>query len=226
MALVLGPPGTGKTKTIIEAVRMLKQHFAVPYPILLCTYTNVAVDNLVDGFVRHASAGSKKSKTKPLTALRIGSAGKVRSSLDEYTLESQLDKHPRAKDLANVQDRIASIQKQRKDLWARIKETRVKLGHANTTRNSQALRAKAFSAMEGIHGEAHGQGVPFASPPGQAVVQKSPTKGLAKRLENMEIHEVQLEWQETALRKKYWGMYMGMLADVVKRADVVSTLLL
>ncbi|KAH8831193.1 P-loop containing nucleoside triphosphate hydrolase protein [Flagelloscypha sp. PMI_526] len=51
-SLVQGPPGTGKTKTIIEAIRILKVHFQVPHPLLVCTYTNVAVDNLVEGFVK------------------------------------------------------------------------------------------------------------------------------------------------------------------------------
>jgi DNA polymerase III delta prime subunit len=225
MALVLGPPGTGKTKTIIEAVRMLKQHFSVPYPILLCTYTNVAVDNLVDGFVRHGSSGNDKTKAKPLKALRIGSIGKVRPSLEPYTLEAQLAIHPRAPDLAKVQERIAQTTKQRKELWERIKEIRSKLGDAHIVRNSQALRAKAFSAMESTHNsEIHGQGVPFSTPPGQGVVQKSPAKGLARRLEAMEIHEIQLEWQETAQRKRSYAMYMEMLNDIVNSADVVSAL--
>ncbi len=62
------PPGTGKTKMIIDAVNLLKVcsvrvqwmfviectmqvRFKVPQSLLLCTYTNIAVDKLVDGVV-------------------------------------------------------------------------------------------------------------------------------------------------------------------------------
>ncbi|TFY81080.1 hypothetical protein EWM64_g2933 [Hericium alpestre] len=82
-SLVHGPPGTGKTRTIIEAVRLLKVHFQVSIPLLVCTYTNVAVDNLVEGLV---AAGVKP--------LRVGYSGKVEASLYEHTLEAKLEAHP------------------------------------------------------------------------------------------------------------------------------------
>ena len=49
----------------------------------MCTYTNVAVDNLVEGLA--------KVGLKPL---RVGSDGKVRASLEQYTLEYQSEMHP------------------------------------------------------------------------------------------------------------------------------------
>ncbi|KIK92239.1 hypothetical protein PAXRUDRAFT_830143 [Paxillus rubicundulus Ve08.2h10] len=82
ISLVQGPPGTGKTKTIIEAVKLLKTHFEVHHPVLVCTYTNAAVDNLVEGF---GAAGVKP--------LRIGFRGKIKESLAEYTLDYKLDQH-------------------------------------------------------------------------------------------------------------------------------------
>ncbi|KAJ8700747.1 hypothetical protein PTI98_003744 [Pleurotus ostreatus] len=82
-SLVQGPPGTGKTKTIIETVKLLKMHFEVPHPLLVCTYTNVAVDNLVEGL---AATG--------LTPLRVGFGGKVKASLIQHTLDYKLDIHP------------------------------------------------------------------------------------------------------------------------------------
>lgn len=55
----------------------------MPHPILICTYTNVAVDNLVEGFV---NAGLK--------ALRIGPVGRTKESLTPYTYQAQIEKHP------------------------------------------------------------------------------------------------------------------------------------
>ncbi|KAF7297208.1 hypothetical protein MIND_00953900 [Mycena indigotica] len=82
LSLVQGPPGTGKTRTIIEAIKLLKLHFEVPHPLLVCTYTNVAVDNLVEGL---AAAGLKP--------LRIGFAGQVRDSLHPHTMDFKLERH-------------------------------------------------------------------------------------------------------------------------------------
>ena len=59
-----------------------KKHFAVVHPILVCTYTNVAVDNLVEGFV---AAG--------LDPVRIG-YGQTKSTFQKYSLESKTEKHP------------------------------------------------------------------------------------------------------------------------------------
>lgn len=58
-------------------------HFEVPHPLLVCTYTNVAVDNLVEGL---AATG--------LTPLRVGFGGKVKASLIQHTLDYKLDIHP------------------------------------------------------------------------------------------------------------------------------------
>jgi hypothetical protein len=54
----------------------------VVHPILVCTYTNVAVDNLVEGFV-----------TAGLDLVRIG-YGQIKSSLQEYSFESKIERHP------------------------------------------------------------------------------------------------------------------------------------
>ncbi|KAJ7634774.1 P-loop containing nucleoside triphosphate hydrolase protein [Roridomyces roridus] len=83
VSLIQGPPGTGKTKTIIETVKLLKVHFEVPHPLLVCTYTNVAVDNLVEGL---AASGVRP--------LRVGFGGQVKESLMEHTLDHKLAQHP------------------------------------------------------------------------------------------------------------------------------------
>ncbi|KAG2076441.1 P-loop containing nucleoside triphosphate hydrolase protein [Suillus decipiens] len=106
ISLVQGPPGTGKTKTIIEAVKLLKVHFEVHHPLLVCTYTNVAVDNLVEGF---AAAGVKP--------LRVGFGAKIKSSLHEYTLDAKLEAHPLKikvdqllKDQENIERKLGALE--------------------------------------------------------------------------------------------------------------------
>lgn len=77
---------------------------------MVCTYTNVAVDNLVEGF---AKAG--------LNPLRIG-FGKVRSSLREYTLDRQMETHSLAPKLKQVSEELAGLSAQYKTLMRDIAE--------------------------------------------------------------------------------------------------------
>jgi hypothetical protein len=83
ISLVQGPPGTGKTRVIVEVIKLLKQHFKVPFPIMVCAHTNVAVDNLL--------APLRKEGIK---ALRSGSSDRVRDDLKEFTLDQVEQEHP------------------------------------------------------------------------------------------------------------------------------------
>lgn len=92
--------------------------FEVPHPLLVCTYTNVAVDNLVDGL---ANAGVKP--------LRVGYSGNVRQSLLKHTLDYKLTQHPLhptlatlVEDSANIVVKIDDLWKRSKALWLKIKE--------------------------------------------------------------------------------------------------------
>ncbi|KAJ3773289.1 P-loop containing nucleoside triphosphate hydrolase protein [Lentinula raphanica] len=110
ISLVQGPPGTGKTLTIISTIKLLKVHFKVPQPLLVCTYTNVAVDNLVEGL---AKAGLKP--------LRAASAGKTRDSLAQWTLEHQLQSHPRYAEWQDLEQRAKKIKETLHDLNIKVK---------------------------------------------------------------------------------------------------------
>jgi hypothetical protein len=83
ISLVQGPPGTGKTRVIVEVIKLLKQHFKVPFPIMVCAHTNVAVDNLLAPL-----------RKEGINAIRSGSSAKVREDLKQYTVEDLEQEHP------------------------------------------------------------------------------------------------------------------------------------
>ena len=58
VALVHGPPGTGKTTTLVEFIR---QEVARGSRVLACAGSNVAVDNIVEGLLK---AGKKSMSSK------------------------------------------------------------------------------------------------------------------------------------------------------------------
>ncbi|KZO91754.1 P-loop containing nucleoside triphosphate hydrolase protein [Calocera viscosa TUFC12733] len=105
LSLVQGPPGTGKTKTIIEAVRLLKMHFEVPQPVLVATYTNVAVDNLVGGL---ADAGLKP--------LRVGGEElNQRAGLEKHRLEVKMAAHPLQREIDKLDKAIDRMADKRRE---------------------------------------------------------------------------------------------------------------
>jgi len=98
IALVWGPPGTGKTRTLVEIVR---QRVARGERVLCAAPSNTAVDNLG---VRLAELGVK--------AIRLGHPARVSPELASLTIDAQIAKDG-AYDLAREwRDRARAIRKQ------------------------------------------------------------------------------------------------------------------
>jgi len=83
LALVHGPPGTGKTTVLVEVIRRAA---ARGESVLASAPSNLAVDNLVE---RLAAAG--------LDPVRIGHPARVLPAVLEHTLEARVRQHDEAK---------------------------------------------------------------------------------------------------------------------------------
>ena len=80
LAVVHGPPGTGKTTTLIQAIKaLIKQDHK---QILVCAPSNTAVDLLAE-----------KLHQEGLRVLRVGNPARVNESLMALTLDSQMSGH-------------------------------------------------------------------------------------------------------------------------------------
>ena len=80
--IIKGPPGTGKTHTIVEIINQL---YKDNYKILITTHTHVALDNIVE----------KLTKIPSEDILRLGKNEKISSNNKQYTLEEQIKNHPK-----------------------------------------------------------------------------------------------------------------------------------
>jgi ATP-dependent RNA/DNA helicase IGHMBP2 len=78
VSLIHGPPGTGKTTTLVEYIR---QEVARGSRVLACAGSNVAVDNIVEGLIQ---AGKKSMSTK---VVRIGHPARMLPQVLEVSLE-------------------------------------------------------------------------------------------------------------------------------------------
>jgi ATP-dependent RNA/DNA helicase IGHMBP2 len=79
VALIHGPPGTGKTTTVVELIR---QAIRRGDKVLACAPSNLAVDNLLERLV------AKREK-----AVRLGHPARVMAELREHTLDLLVDEH-------------------------------------------------------------------------------------------------------------------------------------
>jgi superfamily I DNA and/or RNA helicase len=93
VAVVHGPPGTGKTTTIVQAIKLLADKEA---NILVTAPSNTAVDLLTE---RIAAEG--------LRVVRIGNISRVEESLIQHTIDAQLAAHPESKNIKKVKIQAA-----------------------------------------------------------------------------------------------------------------------
>lgn len=98
LAVVHGPPGTGKTTTLVQAIKLMAEREST---ILVTAPSNTAVDLLTE---RLAGEG--------LEVTRIGNISRVDENIISHTLEMKLSRHPEAKNIKKV--RIQAAEARRK----------------------------------------------------------------------------------------------------------------
>ncbi len=90
IAVIHGPPGTGKTTTLVHAIRYLTEQRR-SLRILVCAPSNAATDLLT---MRIAASG--------IHVTRIGNLSRIDDELLRHTLQSQLSSHPESKHIRRV----------------------------------------------------------------------------------------------------------------------------
>ena len=83
VAIIHGPPGTGKTTTLVELIRQAVRRGE---KVLVCAPSNLAVDNLLERLLAHNES-----------AVRLGHPARVLPQLREHTLDLMVDSHPDAR---------------------------------------------------------------------------------------------------------------------------------
>ena len=89
LAIVHGPPGTGKTTTLVQAIKTLIKQ-GEPR-ILVVAPSNTAVDLL-----------SEKLSEEGLNVLRVGNPARVTERLQSLTLDSRMQEHSTMKDIKKL----------------------------------------------------------------------------------------------------------------------------
>jgi len=100
----------------------------VPCQILVCTFTNVAVDNLLEAFV--------KAGLKPL---RVGSNAFQQDILKEFSLEVQLSEHPLQPPYRETLEALKEMENQVEELISKIEEAAKVANTVNLKRRLQRM---------------------------------------------------------------------------------------
>lgn len=88
VAVIHGPPGTGKTTTLVQAIRLTLQN---EKQVLVCAPTNTAVDLLTEKLLQTG-----------VSVLRVGHPARISEELINSTVDGQVQNHQYYKDIKNL----------------------------------------------------------------------------------------------------------------------------
>ncbi|GAB2813448.1 DEAD/DEAH box helicase [Ferruginibacter profundus] len=97
IVIVHGPPGTGKTTTLVEAIVQLVR---AGEKILVAAPSNTAVDNIVKGLI-----------AQNVKVLRVGNTSKVDETIFQHTPEGKLNNSKQLKEIKQLKIRAEEFRK-------------------------------------------------------------------------------------------------------------------
>jgi ATP-dependent RNA/DNA helicase IGHMBP2 len=97
IAVVHGPPGTGKTTTLVAAVKKLTER---ENTVLVTAPSNTAADLLTE-----------RLSDEGLTVVRIGNISRVDENIVKHTLDEQLSSHPETKNIKKIRIKAAELRR-------------------------------------------------------------------------------------------------------------------
>ena len=141
LAIIHGPPGTGKTTAVVEVIL---QEVRGGAKVLVCAPSNVAVDNILERLLVHRPEVRGRY-------VRIGQPARVSEALQGFTLDAVT--RERTEEVEELRQKVAAIQadldagsdgvtKERQELWKEMEDLRQELQVA-----SQALDSARSEVM-------------------------------------------------------------------------------
>ncbi|RCI11933.1 hypothetical protein L249_4213 [Ophiocordyceps polyrhachis-furcata BCC 54312] len=152
IALIHGPPGTGKTHTLVE---LILQFVKAGQRVLVCGPSNISVDNLVERLARH----------KLPSILRLGHPARLLPSVVQHSLDvltQTSDAGSITRDVrAEMDAKQAAVSKtrgrrERRDLYAQLRELR-KEYRERERRCVDGLVARSNVVLATLHGAGSSQ---------------------------------------------------------------------
>lgn len=126
VTVVHGPPGTGKTTTLVEAIYETLHRET---QVLVCAQSNMAVDWISEKLVDHG-----------VPVLRIGNPSRVNDKMLSFTYERKFESHPNYPELWSIRKTIRQMKENRKrgdNVHQKIARLRDRAAEIEMTINAQ-----------------------------------------------------------------------------------------
>ncbi|MBQ7422884.1 MAG: AAA family ATPase [Prevotella sp.] len=137
VAVVHGPPGTGKTTTLVEAINETLMRES---QVLVCAQSNMAVDWI-----------SERLVDRGISVLRIGNPTRVNDKMLSFTYERRFEAHPDYPQLWSIRKAIRELRSQKKR------------GSEGYHQKMERLKSRATELEIRINGELFGEARVVAS---------------------------------------------------------------
>lgn len=133
ITIIHGPPGTGKTFTIIETIKQLVFH--ENERVLICGPSNISVDTILERLSPSFNEGKRKKLKDPAKLIRIGHPARLLSTNLQHSLDimSKTYFHDVLVDIENdIKQTLKSVKKsklraERKGLYQELKQLKKEL---------------------------------------------------------------------------------------------------
>jgi len=131
LAVIHGPPGTGKTTTLVEIILHM---IHARNKVLVCAPSNIAVDNLVERLANHN-----------VKMVRLGHPGRVLDSIAKYSLDAIVDRSSSTQIIQDVRKELNDVLKKlktrhRKETFSELHSELKNLRKELQQRESRALK--------------------------------------------------------------------------------------
>eukprot|EP00088_Acartia_fossae_P006397 TRINITY_DN12950_c0_g1_i6.p1 TRINITY_DN12950_c0_g1~~TRINITY_DN12950_c0_g1_i6.p1 ORF type:complete len:989 (-),score=212.71 TRINITY_DN12950_c0_g1_i6:60-3026(-) len=133
LAIIHGPPGTGKTTTIVE---LIAQAVICGEKVLVCAPSNIAVDNLLQRLV-----------ALKLRCVRLGHPARISQHLHKYSLDAQIN----TSDQSQI---VRDIYKEIDEILANVKKKKEGRGFREIKSLRKELREREKKVLKEILGNA------------------------------------------------------------------------
>ena len=137
VAIVHGPPGTGKTTTLVEAINETLMRES---QVLVCAQSNMAVDWI-----------SEKLVDRGIPVLRIGNPTRVNDKMLSFTYERRFEAHPDYPQLWSIRKALRELRQHRKR------------GDSSYHQKTERLKSRATELEVRINSELFGEARVIAS---------------------------------------------------------------
>lgn len=133
LAIIHGPPGTGKTTTLVEIIK--QSIFKFKLKILCCAPSNIAVDNLVERLIPGEKGFSR------IKMIRLGHPARLLETIQDYCLDSVISRSDQFKLTEDIKDEMDNTLK-------KLRRTNNKGEREGYKREMRELRKELYKREE------------------------------------------------------------------------------